>query len=250
MSRVNREESNQMLVGTSNYRWFGLLTKKRRARRCNLGVAFIALGSMCLLCGCTSVSSSIGSVFSGGCMSEAIELHRNRTCALKAWFRREHNFCDQPNLRDFKDGFVDGYVAIAEGKPGCPPSVPPKRFWSWAYQTPSGQSQMAAWYAGYPYGVQAAKDDGLNSHNHINLGPNFQTSQQNQNWNNHNNRPYSQFGDSINNNGMGTGNGAGGTTSPPLPNGSSSSILQDFNTQNSSSRQSEMYTDLNFSLQE
>lgn len=154
----------------------------------------LTLGSSCLMSGCTSVRSSIGSLFSGGCLSDAIELHRNRTCALKAWYRREHNFCDQAYLRDFKAGFIDGYVAIAEGKPGCPPIVPPRQYWSWAYQTAEGQAQMAAWYAGYPYGVQAAKDDGFSSWNHVNLGPRFQKNPGQGNWNNQWNQPYSTMG--------------------------------------------------------
>ncbi len=144
-----------------------------RFGRSSLIALTVALSMASLMTGCTSVNSSLSSIFASGCLSDAIELHRNRTCALKAWFRREHNFCDQPYLRDFKQGFIDGYVAIAEGKPGCPPTVPPKQYWSWAYQTAEGQAQMAAWYAGYPYGVQAAKDDGLNNFNHVNLGSTF-----------------------------------------------------------------------------
>jgi hypothetical protein len=134
----------------------------------------VYLGLVGLFGGCTSMNSSLQSVFSGGCLSEAIEAHRNRTCALKAWFRREHNFCDEANLRDFRSGFIAGYVAIAEGKPGCAPNVPPNEYWGWAYQSADGQSRMAAWFRGYPYGVQAARDDGVTGWNHIQLGPDFQ----------------------------------------------------------------------------
>jgi len=182
---------------------------------------FYAIGAVCLLGGCTSFGSGLGSIFSGGCMGEAIELHRNRTCALKAWYRREHNFCDQAYLKDFKAGFVDGYVAIAEGKPGCPPSVPPKQYWSWAYQTPEGQAQMAAWYAGYPYGVQAAKDDGLNTWNHINLGPNFQTKPQNGSWGQQYNQPVWQGNDG------GTGFESQAIPMNPMGPPADSSILQE-----------------------
>lgn len=170
-----RREANRKSLGLFSRNSRGPLDLLKNLGRSGLLAACCTAGSLSLFSGCTSFSSGLGSIFSGGCLGDAIEMHRNRTCALKAWYRREHNFCDQANLRDFKAGFVDGYVAIADGKPGCPPSVPPKQYWSWAYQTPEGQAQMAAWYAGYPYGVQAAKDDGLNSWNHINLGPNFQT---------------------------------------------------------------------------
>jgi hypothetical protein len=154
----------------------------RRLGRCpsiflrfRIPLLLLQIGLVGLVGGCTSTNASLQSIFSGGCLDEAIEAHRNKTCALKAWFRREHNFCDEPYLRDFRDGFVAGYIAIAEGKPGCPPNVPPKNYWSWAYQSADGQARMAAWYRGYPYGVQAARDDGVSGWNHVQLGPEFQT---------------------------------------------------------------------------
>lgn len=243
VSTASHQKSNRKSVGPTNHPVLGLLMRLRKADRARIKLACLALSSLCLFSGCTSVSSSIGSLFSGGCMSEAIELHRNRTCALKAWFRREHNFCNQSNLRDFKDGFIDGYVAIAEGKPGCPPSTPPKRYWSWAYQTPEGQSQMAAWYAGYPYGVQAAKDDGLSNHNHITLGPNFQTKPQNQSWNSVPFRTYSPSSDY-------NGSGIDEPMARPLPNGANSSILQDSSSLRSGGRASELFSDLDFSMED
>lgn len=230
----------------TNREWLKQLTHWCQPKRAGLLGFCIAIGTAGLFSGCTSLNSSIGSIFSGGCMSDAIELHRNRTCALKAWFRREHNFCDQPYLRDFKEGFVDGYVAIAEGKPGCPPSVPPKRFWSWAYQTPEGQAQMAAWYAGYPYGVQAAKDDGLSNRNHITLGPNFQTNRQNQNWGSYNGQPYSPA-NNYDASPMPIFDGGSGQPSNPAPD---ASILQDSSARNIGNSQAELFSDPNLTLVE
>jgi hypothetical protein len=151
-----------------------LATDRSRFGRVHPVMIMLYLGLISISCGCTTVNSSLQSVFSGGCLSDAIEAHRNRTCALKAWFRREHNFCDEAYLRDFKAGFIAGYIAIAEGKPGCPPNVPPKEYWSWAYQSADGQARMAAWFRGYPYGVQAARDDGVTGWNHVQIGPEFQ----------------------------------------------------------------------------
>lgn len=124
--------------------------------------------------GCTGVNRTLSSVLSTGTASECIEAHRNESCARKAWFRREHNFCDQAYLNDFRDGFIAGYVAILDGKPGCPPAIPPKAYWGWASQSAEGQARMAAWFAGYPYGVQAAKDDGVNQWNALQLSPQFE----------------------------------------------------------------------------
>jgi hypothetical protein len=56
--------------------------------------------------GCTGVNRTLSSVLSTGTASECIEAHRNESCARKAWFRREHNFCDQAYLNDFRDGFI------------------------------------------------------------------------------------------------------------------------------------------------
>ncbi len=142
-------------------------------KRLRRPIGLCLLSALYATAGCTTFSSSLNSICSSGVCSDLIEKHRNRTCALKAWYRREHNFCDQAYLRDFKNGFVAGYMAIADGKPGCPPKLPPKEYWGWAYQTAEGRAQMAAWFAGYPYGVQAAKDDGLGSWNHIQVDPEF-----------------------------------------------------------------------------
>lgn len=124
--------------------------------------------------GCTGVNRSLNSILSTGTASECIEAHRNESCARKAWFRREHNFCDQPYLNDFRDGFIAGYVAILDGKPGCPPAIPPKAYWGWGSQSAEGQARMQAWFAGYPYGVQAAKDDGVNQWNALQMSPQFE----------------------------------------------------------------------------
>ena len=82
--------------------------------------------AMTLQSGCTGVNSSLNSILASGSWNDHIEAHRNRSCATKAWYRREAYFCNQPYLRDFKDGFIAGYMAILDGKPGCPPTVPPR----------------------------------------------------------------------------------------------------------------------------
>lgn len=85
---------------------------------------------------------------------------RNHVWANQAWKEREHTFADQPQNYDFGEGFRAGYRAVASGGDGCPPPLPPRKYWSWKYSSPEGQAKTAAWFAGYPYGVAASEEDG------------------------------------------------------------------------------------------
>lgn len=85
---------------------------------------------------------------------------RNHVWSWQAWRARMHQFAGQPQFFSFGEGFRDGYQEVASGGDGCPPAIPPRRFWSYRYQSPEGQAKVAAWFAGYPYGVQAAREDG------------------------------------------------------------------------------------------
>ena len=118
------------------------------------------------LCGCSTVSS-IKSIASTGIWNDTVETLRNRSYSAKAWHRRKHNFANCRHNRDFQAGFRAGYEAIADGKPGCPPTFPPKEYWGWEFQSADGQSRIAAWFEGYPHGVQAAREDGVTSWNHF-----------------------------------------------------------------------------------
>lgn len=136
-----------------------------RARRRRL-IAALSIVLTAGLCGCSSVSS-LRSITSSGTWNDTVETLRNRSYSAKAWHRRKQNFCDMQSSRDFQAGFRAGYEAIADGKPGCPPSFPPKEYWSWEFQSTQGQARIAAWFQGYPYGVQAARDDGVSSYSHL-----------------------------------------------------------------------------------
>ena len=85
---------------------------------------------------------------------------RNHVWSWQAWRARMHQFGGQPQFYSFGEGFRDGYQEVATGGDGCPPAIAPRRFWSYNYQSPEGQAKVAAWFAGYPYGVQAAREDG------------------------------------------------------------------------------------------
>jgi hypothetical protein len=85
---------------------------------------------------------------------------RNSTWARQAWHERKWMYIDQPQFVTFGQGFRDGYAAVAAGSDGCVPALPPRHYWSWKFQTGEGQAKVAAWFAGYPHGVQAAQEDG------------------------------------------------------------------------------------------
>jgi hypothetical protein len=61
----------------------------------------------------------------------------------------------------FRDGFLEGYHDMLQGADGCLPVVPPRRYWSWKYQSAGGQGAVSDWFNGYSAGVTAAKEDGL-----------------------------------------------------------------------------------------
>ena len=92
---------------------------------------------------------------------------RNSVWARQAWQERAPHFIDQPHLGAFGAGFRAGYTDVATGGTGCPPPLPPRKYWNWKYQTPEGQSKVAAWFSGYPYGAQAAEEEQAGEYQNI-----------------------------------------------------------------------------------
>jgi len=92
---------------------------------------------------------------------------RNRVWSRQAWHARKAQFVGHQELGAFGEGFRDGYRDVASGGNGCPPPVPPRKYWSWRYQTAEGQCKVAAWYEGFPYGAQAAAEEGAGEHQQI-----------------------------------------------------------------------------------
>ncbi|MEM6473419.1 MAG: hypothetical protein AAF802_27925, partial [Planctomycetota bacterium] len=111
--------------------------------------------------GCSLVTNAYRQARKSECLDEFMIAHRNRTFALKAWYRERDCFANKPYLSEFKAGFLAGYMEIAEGGDGCSPCTAPSQYWGWRYQSPDGQSAIDAWFAGYPLGVKAAEMDGV-----------------------------------------------------------------------------------------
>jgi hypothetical protein len=102
---------------------------------------------------------SIGLCASSGCVAiEAIKDYcryndnsndfvmgwRNSVWARQAWHAQKGQFVGHPQFHAFGEGFRDGYISVASGGNGCPPPVPPRKYWNWRYQSPEGQAQVAA----------------------------------------------------------------------------------------------------------
>jgi hypothetical protein len=86
--------------------------------------------------------------------------HCNRA-AKAAWAARMDRHCDRACLDHFGAGFRAGYADVANGGTGCPPPLPPRRYWGWRYKNCEGQQCVAGWFDGYPAGARAAEEDGV-----------------------------------------------------------------------------------------
>jgi hypothetical protein len=86
---------------------------------------------------------------------------RNRMWARQAWDESCWRGSNAPHLDDFHSGFAAGYMDVASGKNGCPPPLPPRKYWSPSRLDSQGRQESAAWYNGYAQGVLAARERGV-----------------------------------------------------------------------------------------
>ena len=92
---------------------------------------------------------------------------RNHHRACKAWRRCRPVYKSIDPYRDFKYGFIKGYMAFATGGNGCPPVLPPACYWKVWYQSEEGKAKTNAWFDGYSHGVLAADADDVAELNRI-----------------------------------------------------------------------------------
>lgn len=107
------------------------------------------------------LSNAYRQVKKAECLDDFMIAHRNKVFAAKAWFREQDCYRNRHQLAEFKAGFMEGYMDVANGSNGCIPCVAPSQYWGWKYQSPGGQAAIDAWFAGYPMGVKAAEQDGV-----------------------------------------------------------------------------------------
>lgn len=86
---------------------------------------------------------------------------RNRSCASRAWQKSGWKQVNPPNVGHFEDGFTAGYVDVASGKSGCPPPLPPRKYWKPSPLDSPGRQASLAWYKGYAQGARSAQEDGI-----------------------------------------------------------------------------------------
>ncbi len=63
--------------------------------------------------------------------------------------------------RDFRYGFQQAFLDIANGGSGALPAVPPPRYWTAPYRTTWGHNKALDWFEGYEAGASAAKCSAL-----------------------------------------------------------------------------------------
>ena len=86
---------------------------------------------------------------------------RNGCAARAAWSRCGDAYANHHHLKQFKHGFTDGYAAVAGGADGCPPSMPPRCYWSCCNTGCDGAVIVNAYFDGYARGAVAAESDGV-----------------------------------------------------------------------------------------
>lgn len=167
----------RIFQGTSSPR--ALPTKSwALGRRQATVVAVLALMSISTT-GCSIVHNGYTALTNNNSWNDTVVVLRNRSYSAKAWHKRKHNFCNEQHQQDFCNGFRAGYEAVCSGSDGCTPAFPPSEYWSWEYQSGEGRARTSAWFTGYPYGVQAAEEEGTANWHQIQLSPNMRNQLQN-----------------------------------------------------------------------
>lgn len=84
---------------------------------------------------------------------------RDKNLAEEAW-ERAQGMAPQPYSKHYARGFKEGYVNYLTGGDGNTPLVPPRRYWSFFYQSPEGNEAIQDWFAGWRHGDAVAKESG------------------------------------------------------------------------------------------
>lgn len=155
--------------GSDSLRVCGSRTKDRLIR--SVGRTAIASCALLLgiagLTGCSPLRGLRENLQYNDSVNDFVLGWRNSVWARQAWNERKYMFVDEPQFVAFGQGFRDGYADVAGGANGCVPALPPRTYWTWKYQTGEGQAKVAAWFAGYPYGAAAAKEEGAGNFQQI-----------------------------------------------------------------------------------
>ena len=137
----------------------GIDLKTHRSERRSWRAALLSLACLSLACpssGCVAFVTQMRDL-----RDDTAIAHKNRYLAKEAWCAVSGAYAGTPCLEDFECGFRTGYCDVADGKNGCPPAVPPRKYWRAKYQGEIGVQQVEQWFEGYRHGVSVAQQDGI-----------------------------------------------------------------------------------------
>ncbi|MFM7974059.1 MAG: hypothetical protein ACKO8U_03235, partial [Pirellula sp.] len=150
-----------------------MFQKRRVGSKAFVIVALLGVGILSST-GCTAVTGLSNMFKFNNDLNEYIMNSRAYSMSGKAWHARKHCFVDQKYLKDFQRGFRAGYMQVADSGSGCTPAFPPVEYWNWCYQSAEGQARVAAWFAGFPHGAQAAEEEGVGMWNQLQTSSSIQ----------------------------------------------------------------------------
>jgi hypothetical protein len=152
-------ESSMVVDEVANRRQNGLVHNQRL--RIYWGAIVVIASTLAASTGCSAWTGAQHAWQYNRQWNDSMMSYRQKCMATKAWHSRKHCYANQKYLKDFAQGFKAGYMDVAAGGNGCTPAFPPREYWGWKYQSSEGQARVAAWFSGYPYGAQAAEQEGV-----------------------------------------------------------------------------------------
>ncbi len=164
--------ASSLAFGVVNAPASGEPTHPRPSRMFRRAALAAGLAMVVSSTGCSFVSNARKSLSRTECIDDFISNHRNEVMAEKAWYRVQSCYQNHCCVKDFRAGFIAGYMEVADGGSGCTPTVVDSSYWGWKHRGPEGQNCINAWFEGFPLGVKAAEQDGVGFHNQIRVeGP-------------------------------------------------------------------------------
>ena len=122
---------------------------------------------------CTGVlAASVAFTLLAGCISpgNCCQTILDDKLACRAW--RARSDCYHGEGKDFKYGFLDGYIkSMSSGGDICQPVVPPKRYWSRKRCSTAGCEVVNDYFNGWTHGVMAASQDEMAGRGTVPLRP-------------------------------------------------------------------------------
>ncbi|MCA9053951.1 MAG: hypothetical protein KDA75_08950 [Planctomycetaceae bacterium] len=111
------------------------------------------------LCGCYTLHD---------CVNQSLIDVRDHCEAHAVWKScgKDQAACEEYPC-NFGEGFREGYRAVSAGGNGCPPTLPPRKYWCVLYQNDEGRQKVVSWYNGYAAGAAAAHGNGVQERNRL-----------------------------------------------------------------------------------